>query len=125
MKEGKPHKSPPMLYVPVVNKIQEQLSNIITGKRYEKLTTSTSTQAHLSRFSTGLVDICYTACKKCEKVQKDWKKVVPDIITDKEKIAEEADTQTVLKGLQKMQNTFFTVQRVDGTNLLSVKQWGA
>ena len=39
-------------------------------------------------------------------------KLVPDIITDKEKIAEEApctDTQTVLKELQKMQNTFFTV----------------
>jgi hypothetical protein len=124
---------PPVSYVPVIDKVQEQLNSKLSGKRYEKLSTPAGTlfnvgvwysgtpeqfllhvkQAMHAVKRAGLVDTYYSACEKHEKAHIEFDKAVSSIVKWEEKNKKEGQSQdykAVLKELKKEQDAYLKAQ---------------
>jgi hypothetical protein len=131
--KGAISRRPPIAYVPVTNKVQEQLNSNLSGKRAEKLTTPDGVTFHVGIWYSGmpeqfllhvkqamhsvkragLVDEYYSPRKKRIAAHVKCDKAVTSIINYEKKNKDEGpfrDYKAVLKELRKDRDAFLKLQ---------------
>ena len=131
--KGAISRRPPIAYVPVIDEIQEQLNNSLSGKRTEKLTTPDGVTFHVGIWYSGtneqfllhvkqamhsvkragLVDEYYSARAKRIAAHANWDKTVSSIINYEKKNKEEGpfrDYEAVVKELKNERDAFLKAQ---------------
>jgi hypothetical protein len=131
--KGAISRRPPIAYVPVINEIQEQLNNSLSGKRTEKLTTPDGVTFHVGIWFSGtaeqfllhvkqamhsvkragLVDEYYSAREKRINAHKEWDKTVSAIVKyekDNKENGPYRNAEAVLKELKEERDALLEAQ---------------